>query len=180
MIVEFICVFRFNAEVDLCFGRLSGVGVGYVPILRTDLVSLFALFLKLWQFCWLILHVVNNPGRAFFFRFPKLFAIWIDTFKYVRTISKWCVGKRWRVEECSVAPLRDKRVKTLCGCREKRVQTKEKYKLRLTTKTYKLSYNYINYTINLGHAVQTDSRWGEFLNSPNLSDRTRPWGLLSL
>jgi hypothetical protein len=30
----------------------------------------------------------------------------------------------------------------VCGCREKRVQTKEKYKLRLTTKAYKLSYNY--------------------------------------
>jgi hypothetical protein len=27
--------------------------------------------------------------------------------------------------------------------REKRVQTKEKYKLRLTTKAYKLSYNYL-------------------------------------
>jgi hypothetical protein len=25
----------------------------------------------------------------------------------------------------------------------------EKYKLRLTTKAYKLSYNYLNYTINL-------------------------------
>jgi hypothetical protein len=34
---------------------------------------------------------------------------------------------------------------------EKRVQTKEDYKLRLTTKAYKLSYsyNYINGTINL-------------------------------
>jgi hypothetical protein len=52
------------------------------------------------------------------------------------------------VEECSVAPLCNKRVKTLCGCREERVQTKEKYKLRLTTKAYKLSYNYMNYTIH--------------------------------
>jgi hypothetical protein len=59
------------------------------------------------------------------------------------TISKWCVGKRGRVE-CSVSPLRNKRVKTLCGSREKRVQTNEKYKLRLTTEAYKLSYNYIN------------------------------------
>jgi hypothetical protein len=25
-----------------------------------------------------------------------------------------------------------------------------------------------------------DSRWGEFLNLPNSSGRTRPWGLLSL
>jgi hypothetical protein len=31
----------------------------------------------------------------------------------------------------------------VCGCREKRVKTKEKYKLRLTTKAYKLSYNYL-------------------------------------
>jgi hypothetical protein len=32
---------------------------------------------------------------------------------------------------------------------EKRVKTKEKYKLRLKTKAHKLSYNYINYAINL-------------------------------
>jgi hypothetical protein len=25
-----------------------------------------------------------------------------------------------------------------------------------------------------------DTRWGEFLNLPNPSGRTRPWGLLSL
>jgi hypothetical protein len=62
---------------------------------------------------------------------------------YSNTISKLCVEKRERVEECSITQLRDKRVKTLCGCREKRVQTKEKYKLRLTTKAYKLSdYSY--------------------------------------
>jgi hypothetical protein len=85
----------------------------------------------------------SSTWKIFFVRFPNLFAICRDTF------SKWCVGKRGRVEERSVAPLPNKRVKTLCGCREKRVQTKEKYKLRLTTKAYKLSYNYINYTINL-------------------------------
>jgi hypothetical protein len=50
---------------------------------------------------------------------------------HLNTISKLCVEKRGRVEECSVAPPCDKRVKTLCGCRGKRVQTKEKYKLRL-------------------------------------------------
>jgi hypothetical protein len=75
---------------------------------------------------------------------PNLFAICSDTF------CKWCVGKRRRVEECSVALLHDKKAKTfvwLSG--EKRVQTNEKYKLRLTTEAYKLSYNYINYTINL-------------------------------
>jgi hypothetical protein len=32
---------------------------------------------------------------------------------------------------------------------EKRVQTKKKFKLRLTTNAYELSYDYINYTINL-------------------------------
>jgi hypothetical protein len=58
--------------------------------------------------------LINN----FFFRFPNLFAICRDTF------SKWCVEKRGRVEECSVAPLRNKRVKTLRGSRERRVQTK--------------------------------------------------------
>jgi hypothetical protein len=36
---------------------------------------------------------------------------------HLNTISKLCVEKRERVDECSVAPLRDKRVKTLCGCR---------------------------------------------------------------
>jgi hypothetical protein len=38
---------------------------------------------------------------------------------HLNTISKWCVGTRGRVEECSVALLRNKRVKTLCGCRGK-------------------------------------------------------------
>jgi hypothetical protein len=43
----------------------------------------------------------------FFFRFPNLFAICIHT---LNTISKLCVEKRGRVEQCSVAPLRDKRL----------------------------------------------------------------------
>jgi hypothetical protein len=47
-----------------------------------------------------------------------------SVYMYSNTIRKLCVEKRGRVEEFSVAPLRDKRVKTLCGCREKRVQTK--------------------------------------------------------
>jgi hypothetical protein len=51
-------------------------------------------------------------GNFFFVRFPNLFAICRDTF------SKLCVEKRGRVEECSVASLRDKRGKTLCGCRD--------------------------------------------------------------
>jgi hypothetical protein len=85
-------------------------------------------------------------GLFFFFNFPiYLQSVYI----HLNTIRKLCVEKRGRVEECSVAPLRDKRVKTLCGCWGKRVQTNEKYKLRLTTKAYKLSYDYTNYTINL-------------------------------
>jgi hypothetical protein len=36
----------------------------------------------------------------------------------------------------------------MCGCREEGVQTKD-YRLRLTIKAYKLSYNYIDYIINL-------------------------------
>jgi hypothetical protein len=52
----------------------------------------------------------------FFLHFPiYLQSVYI----YSNTISKLCVEKRGLVEECSVAPLRDKRVKTLCGCREK-------------------------------------------------------------
>jgi hypothetical protein len=78
-------------------------------------------------------------AKHFFF---SNFAIYLQSVTiHSDTFSKWRVGKRGRVDECSVAPLRNKRVKTVCGSREKRVQTKEKYKLRLTTKAYKLSYN---------------------------------------
>jgi hypothetical protein len=78
----------------------------------------------------------NNLVEDFFLVFP----IYLQTLEiHSDTFSKWCVGKGRRVEEYSVAPLRNKRVKTLCGCREKRVQSKEKYKLRLTAKAYKLS-----------------------------------------
>jgi hypothetical protein len=69
----------------------------------------------------ILLSIFLGLPQHFFFRFPNLFAICRDTF------SKWCVGKRGRVEECSVAPLHNKRVKTLCGCQEKR------YKLRKNT-----------------------------------------------
>jgi hypothetical protein len=34
-------------------------------------------------------------------------------------------------------------METLCGCREEGVQTKDYYKLKRTTKAYKLSYNRI-------------------------------------
>jgi hypothetical protein len=47
------------------------------------------------------------------------------------TFSKWRVGKRGRVEQCSVAPLRNKRVKTLCGCRGKK-GTNHDLQLKLT------------------------------------------------
>jgi hypothetical protein len=61
--------------------------------------------------------------QIFFLDFP----IYLRSVEiHSNTISKWCVvavgGKKG---------------------------TKEKYKLRFTTKAYKLSYNYINYTINL-------------------------------
>jgi hypothetical protein len=85
------------------------------------------------------------------FGIPNLFTICRDTFR------KWCVGRRGRLEECSVAPLCNKRAKTLCGCREERVQTKGKYKLKLTIKAYKLSYKYINCTINL--AFRSFGKW---------------------
>jgi hypothetical protein len=81
-----------------------------------------------------------------FFIFPNLFAICRDTFRYIQQMVCW-EARAGRGVPCSTPG--NNRVKTLCGCREKRVQTKEKYKLRLTTKAYKLSYNYINYTIKL-------------------------------
>jgi hypothetical protein len=54
----------------------------------------------------------KRPLGGFFFKFPNLFVICIHT---LNTISKLCVEKRGPVEECSLAPLLDKRVKTLCG-----------------------------------------------------------------
>jgi hypothetical protein len=55
------------------------------------------------------------------FMFLLDFPIYLQSvYIHSNTISKWCVGKRGRVEECSVAPLRDKSVKTLCGCRGKK------------------------------------------------------------
>jgi hypothetical protein len=66
----------------------------------------------------------------FFNRFPNLSASCGNTF------SKWCNGMRGRVDECSVAPLCNKRMETLCGCREEGVQTKDYYKLKLITKAY--------------------------------------------
>jgi hypothetical protein len=52
-----------------------------------------------------------------FFNFP----IYLQSVEiHSDTFSKWCVGKRGRVEECSVAPLRNKRVITLCGCQGKK------------------------------------------------------------
>jgi hypothetical protein len=57
--------------------------------------------------------VVNtSPRKHFFLDFPiYLQSVYIHS----NTISKLCVEKRGRVEECSVAPLRDKMVKTLLG-----------------------------------------------------------------
>jgi hypothetical protein len=75
------------------------------------------------QISWVcVFHVMSETKfrsntKIFFLDFPiylQSVTIHSDTF------SKWCDGKRGRVEECSVAPLRNKRVKTLCGCREQR------------------------------------------------------------
>jgi hypothetical protein len=58
--------------------------------------------------------------------FFKDFPIYLQSvYIHSNTISKLYVEKRGRVEECSVAPLRDKRVKTLCGCREKKTPWSE-------------------------------------------------------
>jgi hypothetical protein len=94
----------------------------------------------------LFLQLYHSSYNIIFFLNSRFIC---NLYTYIKYNQKIVVEKRGRLEECSVAPLRDKRVKTLCGCREKSVQTKEKYKLRLTTKAYKLSYNYINYIINL-------------------------------
>jgi hypothetical protein len=67
--------------------------------------------------------------NVFFFNFPiylQSVTIHSDTF------SKWCVWKRGRVEECSVASLCNKRAKTVCGCREKRIQTHDDRFLHLS------------------------------------------------
>jgi hypothetical protein len=65
------------------------------------------------------LSTIREATRCFFFNFP----IYLQSVYIHNTISKLCVEKRGRIEECSVAPLRDKRVKTLCGCREKKKGT---------------------------------------------------------
>jgi hypothetical protein len=100
--------------------------------------------------------------RNFFLNFP----IYLQSVTlHSDTFSKWCVGKRGRVEECSVAPLRNKRVETLCGCREKGVQTKEQYKLRFTTKAYKLRLCRIDRLLHcLGYTatVWYSSSWTQF------------------
>jgi hypothetical protein len=108
-----------------------------IPMGLMTIVS-FHLLWSLWYcsvvtFCWLPWNKINKPllsnrhlPNVTLFLFSNLFASCRDTF------SKWCDGRRCRVEECSVAPLLNKRVKTLCGCREEGAQTKEYYKLRLS------------------------------------------------
>jgi hypothetical protein len=82
--------------------------------------------------CFLVLlgnsSINSYPRQRFFSDFPiYLQSVYIHS----NTISKLCVEKRGRAEECSVTLLRDKRVKTLCGCRGK------EYKLRkIQTKSY--------------------------------------------
>jgi hypothetical protein len=58
--------------------------------------------------------VVFPPMYAYFFFF-QISQFICNLYTYINTISKLCVEKRGRVEECSVAPLCNKRMKTLCG-----------------------------------------------------------------
>jgi hypothetical protein len=74
------------------------------------------------EYCCFLLSNSKFVLHRIFFYFP----IYLQSVEiHSDTFIKWCVGKRGRVEECSVAPLRNKRVKTLCSGREKGVQTKE-------------------------------------------------------
>jgi hypothetical protein len=79
---------------------------------------------------------LSSRGLDFFF---LDFPIYLQSVEiHSDTFSKLCVGKRGWVEERSVAPFRNKRVKTCVAVGEESVQTKEKYELRLTTKAWKL------------------------------------------
>jgi hypothetical protein len=65
-----------------------------------------------------VVLVDNNTNavvKVFFLDFPIYFQ---SAYIHLNTISKLCDDKRAWVEECSVALLRDKRVKILCGYRE--------------------------------------------------------------
>jgi hypothetical protein len=57
-------------------------------------------------------------------------------------------------------------VKTVCGCREKSVQTKEKYKLRFTTKAYKLSYNELKMNGKMREGKKTNPCWKSNFGHP--------------
>jgi hypothetical protein len=92
------------------------------------------------------------PILIFFLRFPNLFAICIDTFKYNQQMVCW----EARASR-GVAPLRNKKGENLVW-----LSGKKGYKLRLTTKAYKLSYNCINYVINLvGRSFGLVWLWGK-------------------
>jgi hypothetical protein len=71
--------------------------------------------------CLFILFSTTNQNQHNFFKDIPIYLQSVYIHSNTRTISKLYVEKRGRVEECSVVPLRDKRVKTLCGCRGKKV-----------------------------------------------------------
>jgi hypothetical protein len=76
--------------------------------------------------CNTVPQTIMLPRLLNFFLFLLDFQIYLQSvYIHSNTISKLFVEKRGLVEECSVATLRDKKVKTLCRCRGKRVQTKE-------------------------------------------------------
>jgi hypothetical protein len=124
---SYIILYRISDPLCLCFPscRLqSRVQIAFLyvfhvsPLFTLRTARLIALSLiALMTFTTLMAESIFS-----FLNFPMYLqsvTIHSDTF------SKWCVGKRGRVGECSVAPLRNKGAETLCPCREERVQTKE-------------------------------------------------------
>jgi hypothetical protein len=51
---------------------------------------------------------ITSPLQIFFLDFP-IYLQYVEIHSI--TFSKWCVGKRGRLQECSVAPLRNNRLK---------------------------------------------------------------------
>jgi hypothetical protein len=120
----FECLNRFFVKLGMCV-------IAPQPISMARFINPLSVF-PCFRYQAKAQYSASRLSLLFFFKFPNWFAICRDTF------SNCFVGKPGRVEECSVAALRNKRVKTVCGCWAQRVQTKEKYKLRLTAKAYKL------------------------------------------
>jgi hypothetical protein len=88
------------------FTRLQGKRPGY------DNCKVQSLLLEKQTIVYHLSSCILLCASIFFLDFPiYLQSVYIHS----NTISKLCVEKWGRVEECSVTPLRDKRVKTLCA-----------------------------------------------------------------